>query len=603
METIPREAAICVGSVDKTDDKTLDVSRVAAALRADANVRRRLETVVLLAAWVGRGKSVTSTGVPKPADAAAAARACGLAVAPGKVARAARIPGLVEAWDLALAAGLVELEGGRALPGPNHGVWPDGADEDVVEVWLSAFAESVGLDVDDEDVPTVDEDGLLCLAVHSLLGSGARSFADLDAELNDVSQREIGPMIALMRASVHGEPARLACDRLAGWGVVAYDGDLVSLTVPGVFALRELGLAPVRQIDPSLDAAGLFAALAAEPELGPEAARSWLAARPVPAAAEQLLATAAETDPLGRIMALGLARELGPEALPAWQKAARLPGVGAHARFFLHELGDGAEPTPEDAGWIAADLGSAMAVMADRGVAREQVDALIGDTFADLDGDERAQLASLVRASGHPGAEAALALLDPADGSDQAASDPAYQLKVTLLGLRPPIWRRIVVPADTSLAALHRIIQAAMGWEDYHMHAFNTGRASYGRPDRELGHRDGKRVPISRVLGTAGDRIGYTYDFGDDWEHEILLEKAVAPVSRPTCVAGRGHCPPEDCGGVWGYQDLIEALADPEHEQHDDMAEWMADAHGVTDFDPGFFDPAEADERLARLRL
>jgi pRiA4b ORF-3-like protein len=585
-EKTSREAAICMGSAEEADEKTPDTTEVAAALRANASVGRQLETAVLLAGWVGGGKSVTSTGVPKPADAAAAARACGLAVPPGKITRAARIPGLVEAWDLALATGLVEFEGDRALPGPNRGAWPDGPDEQVVEVWLAAFAESIGLDVDEGDAPIVDEDELTALVVLGLLGTGPRSLDDLNAELRDKSGREIGPMIALMRASVHGDPARLAADHLVGWGLAAFDGDLVSLTAPGFFARRELGLAPVRQIDPALDAAGLLAALSAEPELGPDAARSWVAARPTRAAAQQLLAAATEVDPLSRIMALGLVQELGPEALPAWKKAARLPGVGPHARLYLHELGRGAEPTTADAGWIAADLGAAMAAMGESVIPREEVDDLIGDTFADLDEDEQAELAAAVRESGHPGAEAALGFLAPTREPNAAAAGPAYQLKVTLLELRPPVWRRILVPADTSLAALHGIIQAAMGWENSHMHAFSAG----------------KKAQLSRVLSRAGDRIGYTYDFGDGWEHEILLEKTVAPVGRPTCVAGRRHCPPEDCGGVWGYQDLLEALADPDHEQHDDLTEWMAEAHGLADFDPEFFDPAEADERLARLR-
>lgn len=601
-ETSSLEVAIRMSLADKADDKTPDIQEVATALRADPNVGRRLEPAVLLAGWVGRGKNVTSTGVPKPADAAAAARACGLGVPPGKITRAARVPGLVEAWDLALAAGLVELEGDRALPGPNRGAWPDGPDEQVVEVWLLAFGESMGLDVDETDEPIVDDDGLVALAVLELLGRGPLSFAELHADLDDALRDEIGPAISLMRASVHGDPARLASDHLVGWGLATYDGDLISLTAPGVFARRELGLVPIRQIDPALDAAGLLAALSAEPGLGPGAAESWLAARPARAAARQLLATAAGADSLSRIMALGLVQGLGPDVLAEWEKAARLSGVGPHARLYLRELEGRVAPDSADAGWIAADLGAAMAAMAERGVPLEEVGDLIGDTFADLDEGERAELASAVRASSHPDAEAALGLLAPSGGPGKAAGS-AYQLKVTLTGLRPPVWRRIVVPADTSLAALHRIIQASMGWEDYHMHAFSAGRATYGRPDRELGHRDGKKAPLSRVLSRVGDRIGYTYDFGDGWEHEILLEKTAAPVDRPTCVAGRRHCPPEDCGGVWGYQDLVEALADPDHEQHDELTAWMAEAHGLTDFDPESFDPAEANERLARLRL
>ncbi|MBS2961900.1 plasmid pRiA4b ORF-3 family protein [Actinocrinis puniceicyclus] len=592
-----------MSSAEETDDKTPGIAEVAAALRANPAVGRRLQPAVLLAGWVGSGRKVTSTGVPKPADAAGAARACGLGVPPGKITRAARIPGLVEAWDLALATGLVELAADQALPGPNRGAWPDGPDEQVVEVWLAAFARAIGLEVGEEAELIAGDGGLLTLSVLELLGAGPRSLTDLRAELDDALRGDLGPTIALIRMSVQGDPERVAVGHLVDWGLAECEGGLASLSAPGVFARRELGLEPVRQLDPALDAAGLLAALAAESELGPEAAESWLAARPARAAAEQLLAAAAGTDPLSRVMAIGLAQSLGPEAAPAWKRAARLPGVGPHARMYLYQVDSGAQPSPGDSGWIAADLGAAVATLADRGIPREQFDALIDDVFADLGGQERADLASAIRASGHPGAATALGLLAAEGDPAGAPAKPGYQLKVTLLGLRPPVWRRITVPADTSLAALHHVIQAAMGWEDYHMHVFNAGRASYGLPDRELGHRDAKKVPLSRVLGGVGDRIGYTYDLGDCWEHEILLEKTVATVGRPACVDGRRHCPPEDCGGVWAYQDLVQALTDKDDERHEELTEWMEEAHGLTDFDPEFFDPAEADARLARLRL
>jgi hypothetical protein len=154
-----------------------------------------------------------------------------------------------------------------------------------------------------------------------------------------------------------------------------------------------------------------------------------------------------------------------------------------------------------------------------------------------------------------------------------------FKLKITLLGVtRPPIWRRLLVPAEIRLDRFHEVIQAAMGWEDYHMHVFSDGAAEYGRHDPELRHRDERRATLDGLLENAGDRIRYTYDFGDDWEHEIVLEDVLAadPEARyPLCLAGKSACPPEDCGGAWGYEHLRAVLADSADEQHQDMLEWL----------------------------
>lgn len=141
-----------------------------------------------------------------------------------------------------------------------------------------------------------------------------------------------------------------------------------------------------------------------------------------------------------------------------------------------------------------------------------------------------------------------------------------FKVKVRLLGAsKPPVWRRLLVPAGIPLDQLHEAIQAAMGWENCHMHVFTTGSAEYGLPDPELGHRDERRTMLGHLVEGAGDRIRYTYDFGDDWEHEILVEDVLAAepdVCYPMCLTGKGACPPEDCGGVWGYEQLREVLAE-----------------------------------------
>lgn len=175
------------------------------------------------------------------------------------------------------------------------------------------------------------------------------------------------------------------------------------------------------------------------------------------------------------------------------------------------------------------------------------------------------------------------------------------QLKIGLVGVsEPPVWRRVLVPADIRLDRFHQVIQATMGWEDYHMHVFTHGSTEYGLPDLELGHRNEAETMLNHLLKRARDRIRYTYDFGDGWEHDILVEDVRAPkpdALHPICLAGKGACPPEDCGGVWGYADLREALADPSHDDHEEMLEWLG-LDSSSEFDPASFDVGEANEAL-----
>jgi hypothetical protein len=179
---------------------------------------------------------------------------------------------------------------------------------------------------------------------------------------------------------------------------------------------------------------------------------------------------------------------------------------------------------------------------------------------------------------------------------EPSEEDPILQVKISLLGVsEPPVWRRLLLPAHVRLDRLHGVIQTAMGWEDYHMHVFADGARRYGVADRELGHQDERKVTLGQLLKQARERIRYTYDFGDDWEHEILLEgvlTAEPDVRYPVCVAGNGACPPEDCGGVWGYRDLRDALADPTHERHEEMLEWLG-LQTAAEFDPARFDVEE----------
>jgi hypothetical protein len=173
-----------------------------------------------------------------------------------------------------------------------------------------------------------------------------------------------------------------------------------------------------------------------------------------------------------------------------------------------------------------------------------------------------------------------------------------YQLKITLKDSKPPIWRRIEVPGTITLAQLHQIIQAIMGWYDYHLHQFTVGQIRYGVPDPDDFEevRDERRVKLNQLLTEPKQKLIYEYDFGDSWEHVVLLEKALLPeqgVDYPRCTAGKRAGPPEDVGGVWGYDSFLEAIRDPQHPEHDQMLEWVGG-----EFDPEEFDLAALNEAL-----
>ena len=148
-----------------------------------------------------------------------------------------------------------------------------------------------------------------------------------------------------------------------------------------------------------------------------------------------------------------------------------------------------------------------------------------------------------------------------------------YQIKVTLKHSKPPIWRRTQVPGDVNLGRLHRILQVVMGWEDYHLHQFIVGDDYYGEPhpDYEVWGpemRDEGRASLAQIAPGEKAKFLYEYDFGDGWEHELLVEKILPPepgVDYPRCLKGKRACPPEDVGGVWGYANFLEAISDPGH--------------------------------------
>ncbi|NES12969.1 MULTISPECIES: plasmid pRiA4b ORF-3 family protein [Micromonospora] len=175
-----------------------------------------------------------------------------------------------------------------------------------------------------------------------------------------------------------------------------------------------------------------------------------------------------------------------------------------------------------------------------------------------------------------------------------------FQLKVSLVGTRPSVWRRVLVPGGYTLDRVHRVVQHAMGWRDCHLHSFEIDGRQYGEPDPdgELAVRDELDVRLDAVVG-KGDRFQYVYDFGDWWEHDLLVEDVCAadPDERyPVCPVGERACPPEGIGGPAGHAVLLAALADPEHPERRTMRDWAGPG-----FDPAAFDATRATTLLRRF--
>lgn len=177
------------------------------------------------------------------------------------------------------------------------------------------------------------------------------------------------------------------------------------------------------------------------------------------------------------------------------------------------------------------------------------------------------------------------------------SADTIARLKITLDDVKPAVLRRIEVPFDIRLDRLHLTFQAAMGWTNTHLYEIRARDVGWGIPDRDWGDGplDARKARLGDVLEDIGTKtLRYLYDFGDGWEHTIKVERLIDPepgALYPRLVEARGHCPPEDIGGPWGYAELLEAIGDSKHERHGEFKEWIAD-----DFDPNVAPEWLADE-------
>jgi|GEM_PF-1577117 len=185
-----------------------------------------------------------------------------------------------------------------------------------------------------------------------------------------------------------------------------------------------------------------------------------------------------------------------------------------------------------------------------------------------------------------------------------------YQFRVSLCDSEPEIWRRIIVAGDANLGFLHAVLQVAMGWSNSHLHQFDDGENRYADPqndeddffdDEDDESVDEFSVRLSDVLHTAGNELGYLYDFGDSWEHIIVLEKIMKEhpqyLGHSVCIDGGRACPPDDCGGMGGYKDLCEIIKSPKNDGYDEMMDWLGGK-----FNPGKFDLKKTNKCLQKIR-
>jgi hypothetical protein len=603
--------------------------------------------------------------VLRPAVAAEACRALGIPLSAKRLRSALDVDELMLDWAVASDAGFIVAQGRYAYASPDLAAPPDPGL--LLNAWVTAAV--TGLGVPDEPCAgcltvlhelhtngqpqSIEDLATAVTAVGEFETAQAEPCPDCGGIHNSPDLLGLGGLID--DEDIDGvdglEHAEGTVVGLAAFGAVATANGSApdGAAADGPFRLTPLGsmlaAAVFEGSAPAADAdAG--AVISAISDVPPSVAwtmmRPWLDARSADSAVGELLAFAETASAGQRVAAIALASEVGPKAARTWRQWAKRPGFGAYARQWLADHRKPAAHDPSDEAWLAVD---ALAIMLDA-LSDALPPFLLAAAVQQQLGTEATELLPLLRESGHPAADGIMTQLGlqpaptgrlslvpslpdlpglqdplsarpgtaagrrarPKRGQRTAADQRSgtCQIKISLCGVtKPPVWRRVVIPADITLGELHGVIQQAMGWEDGHLHVFSTGGQQYGSPDPELGHADEASVRLLDLLSAPGDKLRYTYDFGDDWEHDIALEDISldeAAAVSPSCPAGKGACPPEDCGGIWGYAHLQDVLADPRDEDHGDMLDWLG-LDSADEFDPRKFSIDEVNTRLAHLTI
>ncbi|MEU8178932.1 plasmid pRiA4b ORF-3 family protein [Microbispora hainanensis] len=469
-----------------------------------------------LASWVGSGRAVTAGGALKPALVPEAAGTIGVGC-PAKVRRLSDVPEAHRAWVTALAAGLVTISGTRAVQDKNAAA-PD------ITAWYAALEQVVAAQVID---PCEIDPRICCQVTLAVLTSEEPPLgaALLGAVENEMRMRRDWDWRAAGLTERH--PVDQVVGILRDFG--ALDARL-AVTTLGEYARRELQRRLPLPITPELTAAEVLRRLATAPEEDadellwrwriPDDPRSTGLVDRLP----ELLRAAGEASPAGRVSVIEVVAARGENSTHLWQAVRDHPVLGPHARWLLGE-----SDSVRTRRWLAVDLALAALERYDtRDAWYVLKDMMSGDLHAD------------VRDSGHPEAARLLKALPAAP-----PQIPVYQLKISLYG---GLWRRVLVPENYSLGALHRMIQVLFGWDDDHLHLFEHGKRRYTDSCYPLEQcADEELFRLNRALPSLRSTLSYTYDLGDCRRHEIVLEKILdQEIDVPLCVDGRGDNPIED---------------------------------------------------------
>lgn len=543
-----------------------DEHRDAALLARECVVVGR---AVTLARWVETGRRpVTAGQVLRKADVPAAGAAVGVDVPP-RLRTMADIPVLHRPWCVAVATGLLQIGGGWVSAGPALERWPPG-EADLLAGWLAALRVVCAAESYPQDEDSVR---LLAMALLTVLGQdgvarGGGLWGPVRAALGDLCDRydksSWEPLHAADRYYdlATGTPLAGLLALLAEFGAATGDAGKPVITPLGRWAAHYLAAGLPGLADPDLSAGEMIAEAAqfGDEEQRDHVAWGWLAERQPAEAAQEVLTAADGMSPLLRGVAVGVVQRLGEDALPAWRALTAAPRVGPHARAVLAAWDQGPEPTDADWDWLAVE--AAAAALQDTGP-----DEALSRVWESMPGMDLDTCLAEVRATGHPdAAELSQAVTAFAASGAPRSIDQVADLKVSLAGSRPPIWRRVRLPVTATLGDLHNVIRVLFGWDGDHLHVFQAGRKQYSDPLMGLdGTRDEEAIRLHDAMARNSGKISYTHDLGACWEHEITLEQTL-PGDRgqdyPVCVTYRGDSPVE----YWSEDD-------PEEPEPFDLAE------------------------------
>lgn len=566
-------------------------SVVTPKLAAAALASPFLADAVRLADWIGDGKEMTSAGTLPPALAREALELLGVELPEGIPEDEIYEP-LEAVLDNAAAAGFItvsdELASAADLPTDP---------EQVLRRWLSVVLKPFGM----PDQPCAE-----CITVLSLLEDDSPRAVSVQtlvevvsADFSCAGQDQDEESYLAMRSARHTVGTVSA---LRGLGAVIVtelghpENNMVRLAPLG----RMLADTVFAALTPAPDEmAGsviyLFGQLT--PRIATKIGGPWLASRTTADVAREVLDFAAYARADLRTIAAAFVSSLGAEAAPAWRERVKDRRIGVYARSWLVGHGENVPMDGREADWSEVEELSAQVAAVS--------EPILVSMFANLgtDPDALLELRRVLNRSRHPdaprlmdvlervtGRSSGIARIDPPPAVVSTPTGTVCRLRISLRHVdNPAVTRTVAVDAGTTLAELHEIIQTAMGWEDVHPHGFSFGPAEVA-----------EAAPLGRLLKKPGDRIDYTYDFGDDWEHDIIVEDFShndIGDTLPALIDGSGACPPEDCGGAPGFRRLKEIMADPRHEEHDKLADWLA----VSSFDPAAFWLDSAAASVARV--